>query len=395
MSTTTVTESKAKTKIILPENRASTTSARAKQPQHGKKNNNKLGGTADTSTEKTHETATKPAENHESPSPPTTARTGISHKNKNNHHHDSSPATATVQSSSPAPPPPPPILRTPSTFSPSSSSSPALAQREYISELRIRQNSQLASVASYLETHAREPFGALCGKNLGGWTYGPSYSRTVESLDPEAESYPPTKSSRRTVILSSARSLPYNVEQELRKRSPSPSGASTARSSRTNRRPGSSMASSSRPNTARSNISTFQSGNNNDGKKDSTQAVLLQPLIRTSFYNVVLEAPFNVRPTSSRFCVGNGDNIASGDQASYSSSSTSPRGFNLVQQEQKSARPLSSEYYYPTRQRALKNDELVSKSDLAVQKHREKQQRLELQKEKLKNAAPMEFRWQL
>lgn len=285
---------------------------------------------------------------------------------------------------------------------------PVLAQREYISELRVRQASQLTSIASYLETHVREPIGGgLCGKNLGGWTYGPSYSRTVESLEPEAESYPPTKSARRTVMLSSARSLPYSLQQEVRQRelhthiivggtqqqhqhhhstgrtstsySPPASPVSTSRSTVT--------ASNSRPGTASTKSTSSRTLNR----------FLLAP---TSLYNVVLEAPFNVRPASAAFAT-------STTSAGMINVTSSARNGSSIQQQQNqqrntsgsignvSARPLSSEFYYPSRKKALRNDQLMSKSDLAVEKHREKQRKLEMQKEKLKNAAPMEFRWQM
>lgn len=310
-------------------------------------------------------------------------------------------------------------------------SSPATARREYISELRVRQNSQLTSIASFLESHARVPFGALCGKNLGGWTYGPSYSRTVESLEPDAESFPPTSSSRRTVILSSARSLPFNVEQEVRRRASPPLGSTPRRRghhrhhhhdeengddedyNNNNAAVGhdQSPPMTSRPGTSRS------ANNANASARDSSSTARSYPtldpasrsnngkLIKTSFYNVILEAPFNVRPSTARFPSPSSasEALARSLPSTGRSANNAPREVSqrqqqlrqLQQQQQGSGRPLASEYFYPSRNRTLKNDELISKSDLAVEKHLKQQRRIELQKERLKDAAPMEFKWQL
>lgn len=279
--------------------------------------------------------------------------------------------------------------------------SPAMAQREYLTELRLRQSSQLTSVASYLESHAREPSGALCGKNLGGWTYGPSYSRTVESLDPEAETYPPSASARRTVVLSSARTLPYQQENQIRQylaHHHAPTGSHSARTRGTSQYNGSRVSTarstvgggidSSRPGTAASHhsmtsarsISSFASNSNLSSPSSVATAA-------TSLYNVVLEAPFNIRPKSAKFEISNSSSTGRQQGQSYAPGGS---GGGTA-----SARPLSSEYYYPTRRKKVQNDELLSKADLAVKKHKEKQRKLELQKEKMKNAAPMEFRWQL
>ncbi len=207
---------------------------------------------------------------------------------------------------------------------------------EYVSELRVRQHCQLESIATYLDEHLREPLGGgLCGRAVGGTD---AAGRCITGWV-----YGPSYSRTVLSLAPGADATPLTAR----------SRASAA--------------------TARSGLSSARSLGSARARSPGGAAAANDVTPQSSLYTVVRSAPFSASPTSARL---------------PAVEPVSARGAPPA-----SGRPLSAEFAYPAPVRSLRVDEMVSKADAAIARHQQRQRRLEREKERLRHAAPMEFRW--
>lgn len=246
---------------------------------------------------------------------------------------------------------------------------------EYLAELRSRQQSQLASIAAYLDSDSRPQIGVVSGRGAssgGGvygncvghlWTFGPSFSRTLESLEPDCGSFPPT--ARSLSRLASARSASQRAQTQ--QQSARPFSAATSEGARK-------QSPSQQRSPRSSNGITGQRRRNHilDGQQPTLPVMADDS---QSLFTVVRAMPANISPRAAvpsvQFAV------------------------NQTHDQRQSGRPLPFEYQYRTRAKPLQPHEMLSKSDAAIIKHQKRTLKLELQREKLRNATPMAFSWQV
>lgn len=290
----------------------------------------------------------------------------------------------------------------PSSSRPNTLAIPCIMSSEYLSELRSRQNSQLTSVAAYLE--AIPPIATIPGPKNTGWTYGASFSRQLERLQSASTSYPVTSRSKR--VLKEAADDVLNVHGYASMISGrggpmhhnlSPSRPHTARTATTTTASVSSARKHRQPQQQQQQHQQYYSSDQGSADAGVSLFQVVKHCNSARPTTVQLDSATASHSIAPTYGVPKAlpDLSARGRNESYTTiSSSSARAAAVA-----SGRPLSAEYHYAIRNVTLtahksnNNNNCMSKADAAIAKHQQRQRKLELQREKLRNEAPMQFSW--